>query len=325
MALPLPAFFDPSEVKDVRIERAALVAEAAREYRATHGIPPASDDRVRVAAFGIDCQIGFSTPGASLFVPGAVEDMQRAIAWLYRNLDKITSLHLSLDTHRVFQVFHPGFWRDGDGNPPAPLTPIFHEEVRARKWTPADHRHYDACLEYTKKLEEGGRYVLTIWPYHTLLGGVSHAVVPSLMEAAIFHALVREAPTRFETKGLAELTEMYSVFSPEVTEVAGEQVGAFNGDLFDALMRHDRVYVFGEAKSHCVLSTLRDLMERIEARDPRLAEKVFILEDAMSPVPAPPLDPLPPGLDFPRLADEGLSALAAKGMRIVRTTDDVLL
>lgn len=325
MALPLPSFFDPSEVKDLRIERAALVAEAAREHKRAHGIRPAAEDRPRIAAFGIDCQIGFSLPGASLFVPGAVEDMQRAITWLYRNLDRITSLHLSLDTHRAFQVFHPGFWRDVDGNPPAPLTPIFHEEVRARRWTPTRADLYDACVEYTRKLEEGGRYVLTIWPYHTLLGGVSHALVPSLMEAALFHALAREAPTLFTSKGMAEMTEMYSVLSPEVTEVAGEQVGAFDGELFDALMSHDRVYVFGEAKSHCVLSTLKDLMARIEAKDTTLAEKVYVLEDAMSPVPAPPLDPLPPGLDFPRLADEGLRELANKGMRIVRTTDDLEL
>jgi len=34
----------------------------------------------RIAAFGIDAQIGFCIPGASLFVPGAVEDTQRTVA-----------------------------------------------------------------------------------------------------------------------------------------------------------------------------------------------------------------------------------------------------
>jgi hypothetical protein len=43
----------------------------------------------------------------------------------------------------------------------------------------------------------------------------------------------------------------------------------------------------------------------------------------MSPVPPPPLDPLPPALDFPRVADEALRTFAAAGMRIVRTTDPV--
>ena len=325
MALPLPAFFEPDDVRHVRMERAGLVADAARAYRDQHGLRPAAEDRVRVAAFGIDCQIGFASPGASLFVPGAVEDMQRAIRWLYANLEHITSLYFSLDTHRVFQIFHPAFWRDEHGHPPGPFTPIFHEDVRARRWTPTNEHLYDTCLEYTRKLEQGGKYVLNIWPYHTLLGGVSHALVPALMEASIFHAIARETPTVFETKGMAELTEMYSVLSPEVTELDDREVGSFNEALFDALMSHDRIYVFGEAKSHCVLSTLQDLMAHIEARDATLADRVFILEDAMSPVPPPPLDPLPAGLDFPRRADEGLVELAAQGMRIVRTTEEIAL
>jgi len=41
----------------------------------------------------------------------------------------------------------------------------------------------------------------------------------------------------------------------------------------------------------------------------------------MSPMPAPPLEPLPPALDFPRVADAALQDLHAAGMRVVRTTD----
>src|SRR5262245_21406422 len=108
--LPLPKFYDPSTVKAVHIERAAIVAEAAEEYRRAHAVARASEDKVRVSAFGIDAQIGFCSPGASLFVPGAVEDTQRTIEWIYRNLDHITHLSFSLDTHRVFQIFHPSWW-----------------------------------------------------------------------------------------------------------------------------------------------------------------------------------------------------------------------
>ena len=98
-------------------------------------------------------------------------------------------------------------------------------------------------------------------------------------------------------------------------------MGAFDEALFQELMTFDRIYVFGQASSHCVLATLRDLADRIEATRPDRMGSVHVLVDAMSPVPAPPLDPLPPGLDFPRLADEGLAALAARGMRLVKTTD----
>ena len=86
-------------------------------------------------------------------------------------------------------------------------------------------------------------------------------------------------------------------------------------------MQHDRVYVFGQAKSHCVLATLRDLAARAQREDPGLLAKVHVLVDAMSPVAPPPLSPLPPELDFPALAESGLQELASLGMQLVRCSD----
>ena len=319
--MPLPTFYDPSTVKDVYIERAGLVTEAADAYKRQHKVAPASQDRLRIAAFGIDCQIGFSTPGASLFVPGAVEDTARTIEWLYKNLDRITQVAFSLDTHRVFQIFHPAWWIDENGKNPAPFTNISLADVREGKWKPIAHPA--ECLEYVKQLEKAGKYVLTVWPYHTLLGGVSHALVPALMEAAMFHAVVRQAQTHFETKGTHAMTENYSVLAPEVRELGGKSVGTFNAAFFKMLMEFDRVYVFGQAKSHCVLSTLRDMQQHIAGTDPSLMDKIYILEDATSPVPAPPIDPLPATLDFPRVADLAFAELKRAGMHIVKTTDPI--
>jgi hypothetical protein len=81
------------------------------------------------------------------------------------------------------------------------------------------------------------------------------------------------------------------------------------------------VYVFGQAKSHCVRATLLDLLEECNRRDPALLSRIHVLEDAMSPVAPPPIDPLPPALDFPRVAEETLRTVAAAGMRVVRTAD----
>jgi len=321
--MPLPSFYEPSKVREVYIERVALVSEAAVAYRKQHKIAPASQDKLRIAAFGIDCQVGFSTPGASLFVPGAVEDTSRTIEWLYRNLDKITQVAFSLDTHRVFQIFHPAWWIDEDGKHPGPFTPITTKDVKDGKWKPV--MHPVECLEYVKKLETSGKYILTIWPYHTLLGGVSHALVPALMEAAMFHSLVRNAQTHFETKGTHAMTENYSVMSPEVRELGGQSVGTFNAAFFKMLMEFDRVYVFGQAKSHCVLSTLKDMQEHIAKVDPKLMSKIYVLEDATSPVPAPAIDPLPAALDFPKIADAAFNDLRAAGMNLVKTTDEIVV
>ena len=323
-----PSFYDPAAVGTLYLERAGRVAEEATDWRNRHRAVDARDDAERIAAFGIDCQVGFCIPGASLFVPGAVEDTVRAIEWLYRSLERVTTLVLSLDTHTVHQVFHPAAWVDAEGRHPPPFTVISTADVRQGRWRPVLRPEgfegfESACLEYCQALEKSGRYVLTIWPYHTLLGGASHALVPALMEAALFHSVARRAETRFELKGRSAVTENYSVLSPEVRTLGGRTVGEFNQPLFDLLMSHDRVYVFGQAKSHCVRATLLDVLEECRRRDPRLLSRVHVLADAMSPVPPPALHPLPPALDFPRVADEALRTLAAAGMRVVRTTDPV--
>jgi nicotinamidase-related amidase len=322
-----PAFYDPAAVGTLYLERAADVIEAGRRERDLRGIRPASEDRFRIAALGIDCQVAFCLPGASLFVPGAVEDARRTIEWLYRNLARITTLFFTLDTHSPFQIFHPSAWVDGQGQQPKPFTPITAADVRAGRWIPAlrDDDLSDpaaAALEYCERLEARGRYVLTIWPYHALLGGASHALLPAMHEAALFHAAARGCDPRFQIKGRARFTENYSVFSPEVRELQGRQVGAFDTALLDALRRYDRLYVFGQAKSHCVMESLEDL-RRATGDDRAALSRIHVLEDAMSPVPRPPLDPLPDTLDFPRIAERALQRFQKAGMRIVRTSDVV--
>ena len=319
--LPFPRFYDPKQVGSLYLERAGLIAEEAERFVAQHKVPAAAQDRVRIAAFGIDAQVAFCTPGASLFVPGAVEDTRRTVEWLYRNLERITGLYFSMDTHRAFQIFHPAWWVDREGRHPAPFTPITSEEVRAGRWSPISHPK--EALEYCRKLEATGKYVLTIWPYHALLGGLSHALEATVMEAALFHGLVRRRQTHFETKGTHALTENYSVLSPEVRELGGQTVGNFNAPFLKLLLEYDRVYVFGQAKSHCVLATLKDIREYIQQNDPSLAERIYVLEDAMSPVPPPPIDPLPPSLDFPRIASEGIEEFRRAGFHIVKTSDAI--
>lgn len=317
MSLPLPDYYEPEDTTRIYHERAGMVSASAGEYRRKHDLQPAGDDALRVAVFGIDCQIGFTHPEASLYVPGAEEDMQRAAEWIYRNVDKITKLHFSMDTHRVYQIFHPAFWTDDDGKHPDPFTTITHDDLRAGKWKPIAHPQL--VQEYTQKLEESGKHVLTVWPYHTMLGGVSHALNPAIMEASIFHSVARESASHFETKGTHQLTENYSVLKPEVTELRGQRLVGFNAMFFEMLMDNDRVYIFGEASSHCVRETIRDILDAVREKDPALAERVYIVEDAMSPV-APPMADPPAHLDFPAIAEKAIEEFEAAGMNVVDTS-----
>lgn len=318
--LVFPKFYDPNKASEIYLSRDALVADQAVAYAQDHKIAPAADDKFKVAVFSIDAQIGFCHPQASLFVPGAVEDTVRTGEFILRNLDKITELHFSLDTHKMFQIFHPTFWLDNStGKHPCPFTLISAQSIKDGKFSPLFFPH--ECLEYCEELEKTGKYMLCIWPYHTLLGSVSHAIVPLLFEVATFHAIARRKQNNFETKGFHPLTENYSVMSPEVKKVKGNVVGQFNTKFFKALMNNDRVYIAGQASSHCVKTTIEDLIREIQATDPSLADKVYILEDCMSPVPAVTDGKGNIIVDFPKIAKDALESFKSAGMHIVKSTD----
>lgn len=326
--IPIPSFYDAKKAGEIFLPRYDQIMREAIEYRKKFKIRPTVEDKFRIAVFSIDEQIGFCIPGASLFVPGAVEDSRRGTEFIYRNLDVITELHYSLDTHRAFQIFFPTFWTDMEGNHPAPFTIITAEDLKEGKWRPALYPL--EAEKYVDNLEKSGKYVLIIWPFHTMLGAVDHALVPVAFEAALFHAIARQKQTGFETKGTHPLTENYSVLEPEVKQIEiGSRVintGQFNAKFFKALMENDRVYLKGQAKSHCVKATIESLLDKILADDPNLVEKVYILEDCMSPVPAVRdaqgnlLSP-----DFPKIAAEAIEKFKAAGLNVVKSTDAVVL
>ncbi len=71
--------------------------------------------------------------------------------------------------------------------------------------------------------------------------------------------------------------------------------------------------IAGQAKSHCVASTVDDLLSGIQQVDPKLVEKVYLLEDCTSPV-------VVPGADFTDAANAAYAHFAKAGMKIVRST-----
>ncbi len=172
-------------------------------------------------------------------------------------------------------------------------------------------------LYYVKALQESGKYQLTIWPYHAMLGGIGHALVPAVEEAVFFHSIARYSQPEIEVKGTNPFTEHYSVVGPEVTtDHAGNKIGERNEKFIKQLDEFDLTLVAGQAKSHCVASTISDLLEDITAVDRSLAEKVYLLEDCTSPV-------VVPGMDYTEKADAEFARFAEGGMKIIRSTDPV--
>lgn len=314
---PIPDFFDPTKTDEIWIERAQQIADSARNYRTRYNIAPSIQDKTKIAVFGIDAQIGFVNSQGSLSVPGAIDDVNRALKFIYRNIGRITSLQFSMDTHRVFQIFHPAFWIDENGNNPPPFTPITTDDIRVGKWRAIQSPNL--AYQYCETLEREGKKVLVIWPYHALVGGVSHPLVPAVMEAALFHSMLRQAETHLEAKGLHQMTENYSVLEPEVKAIGNTLVGELNTAFLELLLNHDRIYIWGEASSHCVAETVWSLERYILNTNPALLSKIYILEDAISPVPK-----MGEGeLDFPRVAKEAIKGFRAAGMNVIKTTDPI--
>ena len=332
MSLPLPPFFDRAAAS--RVYRVPYQERAAQAggWAAAHGIRPAAQDGRRAALLLVDAQNTFCLPEFELFVGGrsgrgATEDCERIAAFLYRHLDRITQVVVTLDTHTAAQIFHPLFWVGPDGARPAPHTVITLADVESGRWrvnpdlapAVAPRAGFDVGAwgrHYARRLAEGGKYPLVVWPYHSMVGGIGHAMVSAVEEAVFFHAVARQSPTRVEVKGQNPLTENYSVLRPEVTEDAsGTPIDSANLALVEHLLSFDRVIVAGEAKSHCVAWTVEDLLSEIRARDARLADRIVLLDDCSSPVVVPGV------VDFTDAAEAAYARFAAAGMRRALSTD----
>ena len=335
--LPLPSFFDPGNAArwGYGPDQQALF-EQATTWRAEHHIAPAGTDRVDLQLLVIDAQKDFCFPQGSLYVggrsgTGAVEDSARLAVFIYRNLARITGITATMDTHFAYQIFFAPFWLDERDRPLSPHTIIHTEDIRGGKVRPDPALAWWLCdgdypwlqrqvAHYTAELERGGKYELYLWPPHCLLGSDGHALAGVIHEARLFHSFLRAAQSMVEIKGGNPLTENYSALGAEVlTRFDGEPLARKNERLIATLLGADVVVVAGQAASHCVKSSIDDLLGEILERDAALARKVYILGDCMSAVTVP--DGAGSFLaDFTPQAEAALERFSDAGMHVVAST-----
>lgn len=341
--LPLPPHANPDVAGSVWRVPYQELAEAAADWRARHRLRPAAEDARRICLIAVDVQNTFCIPGFELYVggrsgTGAVDDNRRLCAFIYRNLRRLSRIVPTMDTHRAMQIFHGIFLVDAEGRHPPPYTLVTTEDVATGRWrvNPAvaaevarllasdepeagegiELAYLQRHLEhYTRSLAESGKYALTVWPYHSMLGGIGHALVPAVEEAIFFHAIARSSQPDVRIKGSHPLTEHYSVLGPEVAHGPDGRRLAERSGAFLALAReHDAVIIAGQAKSHCVAWTIADLLAELSSHDRSLVEKVYLLEDCSSPVVVPGV------IDYTEAADEAFRRFAKAGMHVVCST-----
>lgn len=328
--LPIPPFFDATKVGQVWRVPYEERAKQARDWARQHGLQAGAASKSNIWLMLIDAQNTFCIPEFELFVAGrsgrgAVEDNARLCEFIYRNLGAITHISATMDTHLSQQVFHAIFFVDQDGNHPAPYTNIQAGELKSSKWkfNPALAPRFGITpdygqtmmIHYADELEKKGKYALTVWPYHAMLGGIGHALVSSVEEAIFFHSIARLIQPEFEIKGDKPFTENYSVIGPEVTRgPKGETLGEHNSKFIERLKQSDALIIAGQAKSHCVAWTVSDLLDDIQRADASLAKKVYLLEDCTSPV-------VVPGADFTDTANEAFEKFEKAGMHRVKSTE----
>lgn len=232
---------------------------------------------VKSAFLIIDAQFDFCHPDGALFVPGAEQDIDRMATLIKTHPDQIDHIVVTLDTHHVLDIAHPMFWQDTAGGHPRPFTPITGNDIDTGRWTARFSP--EKASAYVHQLEADGQFAHFIWPEHCLIGSRGAALHDTLLAALKHWSHQRNLDYVAVPKGLYPLTEHFGVFRAQVPEptVAETQL---NTVLLADLARFDVIYLMGEAKSHCVANSLKQLLDFA----PDLVPKLVVVTDCMSDV-----------------------------------------
>jgi len=265
-----------------------------------------------VTLFIIDPQNDFCDPGSGrLYVQGAERDMDRLTTLVQRAGNQVSSIVVTLDTHQRLDISHPLWWRDAVGKPPPPFTVIAPDDLSQGKWRTAIASDQSRSESYVAALDANGRYPHVVWPEHCLMGHPGHNVWPALHDALSAWEEARQSRVHYVTKGLNPYTEHFSAIQAEVPDPSDPRTQP-DLALVEHLSSSDTLWVAGEARSHCVANTVRDLL-RISSRED-LPQRTLLLMDTMSDVPG-----------FEALGERFVSDMALLGVQMTASTSSELL
>jgi len=265
---------------------------------------------MKLGLFVIDPQNDFCDANGALFVPGADQDMKKLSGLVNRLGSKIKNIFVTMDSHHVFDIAHPTFWVGRDLSNPPVYTIISEADVSTGIWRASNPSMQKWAEEYVKGLSVKGRFPLCIWPEHCLIGSWGNNIYPDLYNSLT--ALEKKgAFVQYQTKGSNYKTEHYSVFEAEYPDPS-DMSTQFNSLFANAINSSDKVLIAGEARTHCVINSLRSL---IDYMGEDFIKKMIFIEDASSNVTVIPA--------LITAADDYFAELVRKGMEVT-TTDKFL-
>lgn len=249
---------------------------------------------------------GFPYEG-TLYVKGAEQDMDRLTAFVKRAGSKLNDIHVTLDSHHPIDIGHAPYWLDAKGNHPAPFTQITASDLKSgamRTFLPSFQRRAE---KYAESIDKSGRYPMLVWPTHCLIGTPGSNVYLPLAEELRNWCEKNSAMVDYVTKGSNIHTEHYSAVKAEVPD-ATDETTQLNTRLIDTLMKVDEIAIAGEALSHCVANTVRDIATAFGNAD--YVKKMVLLEDCSSSVDG-----------FNDLSVAFIKDMTKMGMRLAKSTD----
>ena len=221
-----------------------------------------------------------NTQQPALPVSGAHADMLRVAALINQGGMGLSDISITLDSHHRLDIAHPSFWQQSDGAPVTPFTQISAAEVRAGTYLPRKPAALPRTLAYLDTLEGAGRYRLMVWPVHCEIGSWGQAVHADLRHAYNAWEEAQLGIVNKINKGSNPWTEHYSAIMAEVPD-AEDPDTQLNQGFINVLKKADRIYIAGEAGSHCVKATTEHIAENFAKED---LSKLILLTDCMSPV-----------------------------------------
>lgn len=251
-----------------------------------------------------------------LCVPNAWDDMVRLASMIDRVGNKFADIHVTLDSHQLLHIANTVFWKNDQGKNPAPFTSIYLDGDKivgkdlsgnVEPLTTILPSLYNRAKEYIKSLDKGGKYQLTAWPPHCIVGSVGAAVVAPLFESLLRWSLHNYSTIDWVTKGSNPFSEHYGAVAAEVPD-PNDPSTQLNTDFIKTLNEADEVVFAGEALSHCLKTTCEQICDSFA--DDSFIKKCVLLTDASSPVPF-----------FEQNAKDFVDNMVKRGMRLSTTVD----